>query len=153
MPMLEFGMIDITPVTGSSEDYPSLSELSTTTSHFTWSSTLTLIVLSTEPRAKEYTNNKLLTTVMSSREASHAGSWYSDDGPTLSRQLDRYLDQVPNEIEGLGQLPVPGARIIIGPYATILTSSRSSYPAANQTSLAMRGTPTQVPVPPLPTSP
>lgn len=59
---------------------------------------------------------------MSSREASHAGSWYSDDGPTLSRQLDRYLDQVPDEIEGVGQLPIPGARIIIGPYVIIPSS-------------------------------
>lgn len=52
---------------------------------------------------------------MPSREASHAGSWYSGDGPTLSRELDRYLAQVPDEIEGLGPLPVPGARVIIGP--------------------------------------
>ncbi|PGH28086.1 AmmeMemoRadiSam system protein B [Polytolypa hystricis UAMH7299] len=54
---------------------------------------------------------------MPSREATHAGSWYSDDGPTLSHQLDRWLDQVPDEIEGVGKLPVSGARIIIAPHA------------------------------------
>ncbi|KAK2767685.1 hypothetical protein FQN54_003843 [Arachnomyces sp. PD_36] len=54
---------------------------------------------------------------MPAREATHAGSWYSDDGPALSRELDHYLDQVPDQIEGLGSLPVPGARVIIGPHA------------------------------------
>ncbi|KAL1957630.1 hypothetical protein VTO42DRAFT_5741 [Malbranchea cinnamomea] len=54
---------------------------------------------------------------MASREASHAGSWYSDDESVLSRQLDHWLDQVPDEIEGIGKLPVPGARVIIAPHA------------------------------------
>lgn len=53
---------------------------------------------------------------MSAREASHAGSWYSDDEETLTRQLDHWLSRVPDEIEGVGNLPVPGARIIIAPY-------------------------------------
>lgn len=52
---------------------------------------------------------------MPSREASHAGSWYSDSPHTLKRQLDQWLGQVPDEIDGIGQLPVPGARIIIAP--------------------------------------
>ncbi|OJJ46946.1 hypothetical protein ASPZODRAFT_15635 [Penicilliopsis zonata CBS 506.65] len=51
------------------------------------------------------------------REASHAGSWYSDSPRTLSRQLDAWLAQVPSEVEGIGQLPVPGARVIIAPHA------------------------------------
>ena len=55
---------------------------------------------------------------MGSREASHAGSWYSDDGETLTRQLDNWLDKVPDEIEGIGKLPIPGARVIIAPYDT-----------------------------------
>ena len=54
-------------------------------------------------------------TKMPSRDASHAGSWYSDSARTLTRQLDQWLAQVPDEIDGIGQLPVPGARIIIAP--------------------------------------
>lgn len=53
---------------------------------------------------------------MPSREASHAGSWYADDRQYLTRQLDHWLAQVPNEIEGIGSLPVPGARFVIAPY-------------------------------------
>lgn len=55
---------------------------------------------------------------MTSREASHAGSWYSDDEEVLARQLDQWLDKAPDEIEGVGKLPVPGARVIIAPYAS-----------------------------------
>lgn len=53
---------------------------------------------------------------MTHRPASHAGSWYSDDGPTLSKQLDQWLDQVPSTIDIIGGIPQPGARIIIAPY-------------------------------------
>lgn len=60
---------------------------------------------------------------MQSREASHAGSWYSDSKRTLTRQLDDWLAQVPDEIEGIGSLPVPGARIIIAPYVSNLLFS------------------------------
>lgn len=55
---------------------------------------------------------------MQSREASHAGSWYSNSKRALTRQLDEWLAQVPDEIEGIGSLPVPGARIIIAPYVS-----------------------------------
>ncbi|KAL4968176.1 protein MEMO1 [Aspergillus stella-maris] len=51
------------------------------------------------------------------RAASHSGSWYSDDPRGLTRQLDQWLAQVPDSIEGLGSLPVPGARIVIAPHA------------------------------------
>ncbi|KKZ63860.1 hypothetical protein EMCG_01813 [[Emmonsia] crescens] len=54
---------------------------------------------------------------MPSREATHAGSWYSDHEPTLSSQLDKWLAQVPDELPGIGPLPIPGARIIIAPHA------------------------------------
>ncbi|KAL4783132.1 MEMO1 family [Aspergillus varians] len=54
---------------------------------------------------------------MSSRAATHSGSWYSDDRRALTYQLDQWLAQVPDTIEGLGSLPVPGARIIIAPHA------------------------------------
>ena len=45
-----------------------------------------------------------------SREASHAGSWYSDNQRILTRQLDQWLGQVGDEG------PVPGARVVIAPY-------------------------------------
>ncbi|KAM5442876.1 hypothetical protein MferCBS31731_002262 [Microsporum ferrugineum] len=45
---------------------------------------------------------------MSVRRPSHAGSWYSDDGATLQAQIDKWLDLVPSELEGVGSLPVPG---------------------------------------------
>lgn len=53
---------------------------------------------------------------MTSREASHAGSWYSDSARTLTRQLDDWLAQVPDTVDNVGSLPVPGARVIIAPY-------------------------------------
>ena len=56
---------------------------------------------------------------MASREASHAGSWYSGNRSSLARQLDQWLGQVPDEIEGVGSLPVSGARVIIAPYVFV----------------------------------
>ena len=52
---------------------------------------------------------------MVGRVASHAGSWYSADGPSLSRQLDSWLSNVPDSIDGIGVIPQPGARVIIAP--------------------------------------
>lgn len=52
---------------------------------------------------------------MSTRRPTHAGSWYEDDSTTLKAELDGWLDAVPDEVEQLGALPIPGARIIIGP--------------------------------------
>lgn len=53
------------------------------------------------------------------REATHAGSWYSDHGPTLSRQLQGWLDAVPSSLDeepyNVGTIPKPGARVIIAP--------------------------------------
>ena len=70
----------------------------------------------------------LLTTViakkMTSRDASHAGSWYSSRKSELSAQLDQWLDQVPDTTKCIGtesskqapaQLPSSGARVIIAP--------------------------------------
>jgi hypothetical protein len=51
---------------------------------------------------------------MTTREASHAGSWYSSRPSTLSSELDEWLAQVPASIKGK-ELPIPGARIIIAP--------------------------------------
>ncbi|CZS97807.1 hypothetical protein WAI453_008842 [Rhynchosporium graminicola] len=53
---------------------------------------------------------------MTTRSASHAGSWYSSRSSTLSNELEQWLAQVPDTIDGT-QLPVPGARIIIAPHA------------------------------------
>ena len=52
---------------------------------------------------------------MTIREASHAGSWYTDHGPTLSNQLKNWLEQAHPTINGQ-QLPTSGARVIIAPY-------------------------------------
>ncbi|KFY09145.1 hypothetical protein V492_05581 [Pseudogymnoascus sp. VKM F-4246] len=54
---------------------------------------------------------------MSTRAASHAGSWYSSAPATLSNELDGWLAQVPDSIDGRNKLPVPGARVIIAPHA------------------------------------
>ena len=56
------------------------------------------------------------TDIMASREPLHAGSWYSDSTRTLTRQLDDWLAQVPDSLDPVGSLPVPGARVIIAPY-------------------------------------
>ncbi|KAL2857115.1 MEMO1 family [Aspergillus pseudoustus] len=54
---------------------------------------------------------------MAYRAASHSGSWYSDDRDALTHQLDQWLAQVPGAIQGVGSLPVPGARVVIAPHA------------------------------------
>jgi len=56
------------------------------------------------------------------REASHAGSWYSDNGTQLSQQLDSWLDAVPTgtipsilpNSQPVQMAPI-GARLIIAP--------------------------------------
>lgn len=53
---------------------------------------------------------------MTVRKASHAGSWYTGDGPSLSKELDDWLGQVAQNINGVGQIPQSGARVIIAPY-------------------------------------
>lgn len=59
------------------------------------------------------------------REASHAGSWYTANKSQLSSQLDSWLADVKTPVEFIGpqsqgeqasELPVPGARVIIAPY-------------------------------------
>ncbi|KAL9124294.1 MAG: hypothetical protein Q9217_006362 [Psora testacea] len=54
---------------------------------------------------------------MTTRAASHAGSWYTDDGLTLSEELEDWLADVNPSIKGLGAVPQPGARAIIAPHA------------------------------------
>ena len=56
---------------------------------------------------------------MPSREATHAGSWYSGSRVSLTRQLDQWLAQVPDGIEGLGSFPISGARFVIAPYVLL----------------------------------
>ncbi len=64
---------------------------------------------------------------MTTRDASHAGSWYTGDRMGLSSELDGWLSQVPANAKGIGKesskqeavaLPSEGARIIIAPYDT-----------------------------------
>jgi len=63
----------------------------------------------------------------SDRYATHAGSWYTNVKATLESQLESWLNTVPDEIEGVGQLPVSDARVIIAPHAGY---SYSGPPAA-----------------------
>lgn len=51
---------------------------------------------------------------MSVRPAGKAGSWYEGDPETLDEQLDEFLQDVPDAIDGV-PLPVAGARVIIAP--------------------------------------
>lgn len=86
---------------------------------------------------------------MGFRAASHAGSWYSGNRQTLALQLDQWLDRVPGTLEGLGSLPVPGARIIIAPYV-----QASAHPCSSHTDPripVMRDTATPDLAPPTPT--
>lgn len=48
---------------------------------------------------------------MALREPEHAGSWYTDNGPQLAKQLDIWLSKPASE------LPLPGARVVIAPHA------------------------------------
>jgi predicted class III extradiol MEMO1 family dioxygenase len=63
---------------------------------------------------------------MVTRKATHAGSWYTDNGQLLSQQLDGWLGAVPNSTtpigsassqEGAVSIATPNARAIIAPYA------------------------------------
>jgi hypothetical protein len=65
-------------------------------------------------------------TSLLSRHATHAGTWYSDDDDKLSNDLDSWLNAVPEPVKGIGSIskqeppisyPVPGAKVIIAPYA------------------------------------
>ncbi|KAJ1990166.1 hypothetical protein EDC05_004222 [Coemansia umbellata] len=66
------------------------------------------------------------------REATHAGSWYTDNGEQLNNQLQTWLDSVPaavSEIEPEGAIctvPVRGARAIIGPHAGLSYSGATA---------------------------
>lgn len=67
----------------------------------------------------------LTTATMTSRTASHAGSWYTEDSTTLSTELDQFLERVPSSVEG-HQVPVAGARVIIAPSVGPLSLSQTS---------------------------
>ncbi|KAF2110368.1 MEMO1 family [Lophiotrema nucula] len=63
---------------------------------------------------------------MATRDAAHAGSWYTDSKSRLSSQLDEWLDAVPAETTPIGtqssqqgqvSIPTKGARAIIAPHA------------------------------------
>ncbi|KAK5201017.1 hypothetical protein LTR16_004127, partial [Cryomyces antarcticus] len=67
---------------------------------------------------------------MPTRQATHAGSWYSSNRSELSSQLDAWLSQAQPGAKHTGplssstapaqQLPVPGARVIIAPKRVFL---------------------------------
>jgi len=51
---------------------------------------------------------------MSTRKASHAGSWYIADSEELSEELNNYIAKVPAAVDEKAT-PIPGARVIIAP--------------------------------------
>ncbi|KAF7195527.1 Protein MEMO1 [Pseudocercospora fuligena] len=60
------------------------------------------------------------------RDASHAGSWYSDSKSQLNSQLEGWLAAVDHPVSCIGpqssqevlpDMPVPSARVIIAPHA------------------------------------
>ncbi|GAA5898163.1 Mho1p [Sporobolomyces salmoneus] len=55
----------------------------------------------------------------SSRAATHAGSWYTDDGSELDEQLTQWLAKPtdPTSSNSLKEAPVPNCKAIIGPHA------------------------------------
>ncbi|KAH6847032.1 MEMO1 family [Chaetomium sp. MPI-CAGE-AT-0009] len=53
---------------------------------------------------------------MKTREASHAGSWYTGDPEELDTELEGFLGQVPATLAG-SELPINNARVIIAPHA------------------------------------
>ncbi|KAG8533062.1 uncharacterized protein KY384_001845 [Bacidia gigantensis] len=55
---------------------------------------------------------------MTTRTASHAGSWYTGDGQVLSEELEGWLNDVNSQIEDVGKIPLAGARVIIAPYVS-----------------------------------
>ncbi|KAJ5103276.1 UPF0103/Mediator of ErbB2-driven cell motility (Memo-related) [Penicillium argentinense] len=54
---------------------------------------------------------------MACRQADHAGSWYRKGPDRLNDQLRGLMGAVPREMDHAGELPVPGARVIIAPHA------------------------------------
>jgi len=74
--------------------------------------------------ARFFKKSKANSVDMTSREATHAGSWYSANKRELSSQLDGWLKAVPAKTECVGtlsskqapvELPSSGARAIIAP--------------------------------------
>ena len=55
---------------------------------------------------------------MTTRAASLAGSWYSPSARVLSDELEELLKVVGPSIEGVGNVPQPGARVIIAHYVS-----------------------------------
>ncbi|KAG9228184.1 MEMO1 family [Amylocarpus encephaloides] len=53
---------------------------------------------------------------MTTRAASHAGSWYKRSPSVLALELEEYLAAVPSSINQQ-ELPIPSARVIIAPHA------------------------------------
>ncbi|KAI9599248.1 memo-like protein-domain-containing protein [Syncephalis fuscata] len=54
---------------------------------------------------------------MTTRKATHAGSWYTDDATKLDRELQQWLQVVPSRTEEDIAVPVQNARAIIAPHA------------------------------------
>ncbi|KAL9591282.1 MAG: hypothetical protein Q9179_007880, partial [Wetmoreana sp. 5 TL-2023] len=89
---------------------------------------------------------------MTTRSPSHAGSWYSDHASSLSKQLQSWLDAVPDPLDDVGPLPRLGARVIIAPYIPLFLPSPPISNPPNYLLPDMPDTPTPVPPPHGPTN-
>lgn len=63
----------------------------------------------------------LSSSMVNIRPATHAGSWYTNNGPRLKAQLDAYFEKARERTDSLGGQDttgvIPGARVLIGPHA------------------------------------
>lgn len=85
--------------------------VSTTTTKITSPSNFTLPFI---PKLIIVEGHPGIDTNMEVRPATKAGSWYTDDPDELREELQEYLDQVPDSIDGK-TLPIQGARVVISP--------------------------------------
>ncbi|GAA5929559.1 Mho1p [Sporobolomyces koalae] len=74
----------------------------------------------------------------SSRRASHAGSWYSDEGAVLNRQLTGWLAAAsdPGAKDSHGAKPITGCKAIIAPHAGYSYSGPAAAYAYNSIDIA-----------------
>ncbi|VVT48605.1 uncharacterized protein SAPINGB_P001861 [Magnusiomyces paraingens] len=59
---------------------------------------------------------------MSVRAATHAGSWFSGNKTTLSKQIDQLVAAVKDKHP---EFPIPGARVLVGPHAGYTYSGKT----------------------------
>ncbi|KAK9693572.1 hypothetical protein K7432_013870 [Basidiobolus ranarum] len=61
-----------------------------------------------------------------SRKATHANSWYTGESKKLNKELENWLDKVPEQTNSGVNIPVKGARGIISPHAGYTYSGQAA---------------------------